>query len=56
MTPIKAVELMPAITAAAKLAVPKDTHALGAKSGGCGAAVAIMKATVPLPAVDAANW
>ena len=56
MSPTKSVELKRsfAATAAAKLAVPKDTRALGAKSGGCGAAVAIMKATVPLPAVDAA--
>lgn len=50
------VRLQAAATSAATLAVPKDAHALGGKSGGCGAAVAIMKARVPLPAVEAADW
>ena len=44
------------VTPGAVIAVPKDVQALGAKSGGCGAAVAIMKARVPLPAVDATAW
>ena len=56
MSPTKAVELKAAVRVGSKLAVPKNTHALGAKSGGCGAAVVIMKARVPLPAVDAADW
>ena len=41
---------------AAKLAVPRDAGTLGAKSGGCAAAVAIMRARVPLPEVDAKDW
>ena len=40
----------------ATLAVPKNIASLGAKSGGCANAVAIMKARVPLPAADAEAW
>jgi len=44
------------VTPGAVVALPKDVQSLGAKSGGCGAAVAIMKARVPLPAANAADW
>ncbi|EEH52499.1 SNF2 super family [Micromonas pusilla CCMP1545] len=41
---------------AAKQGVPKNAKALSSRAGGCQAAVAIMKAKVPLAEVDASAW
>ena len=40
----------------ATLATPKNAASLGVKVGGCANAVAVMKASVTLPDVDAADW
>ena len=40
----------------ATLATPKNAASLGVKVGGCANAVAVMKASVTLPEVDAADW
>ena len=40
----------------ASLATPRNAASLGVKVGGCANAVAVMKVSVPLPEVDAADW
>ena len=40
----------------ATLATPNNAASLGVKVGGCANAVAVMKASVTLPEVDAADW
>ena len=53
---VKSISLEERKTSNATLAAPKNAAALGVKVGGCANAVAVMKASVPLPEVDAKDW